>query len=88
MGLFGQALPEEYGGLGVTMAEDVELAVEFGSTTPVLRSLFRPDNGIAGQVIARFGSDEQKRRTCRGGPKAGADRRHARRAADRRWAAA
>jgi acyl-CoA dehydrogenase len=61
MGLFGQALPEEYGGLGVTMAEDVELAVEFGCTTPALRSLFRADNGIAGQVIARSGSDDQKK---------------------------
>jgi acyl-CoA dehydrogenase len=60
MGLFGYALPEEYGGLGVTMAEDVELAVEFGYTTPAFRSLFGTNNGIAGQVIARFGSDEQK----------------------------
>ena len=29
MGLFGYALPEEHGGLGVTMSEDVELAFEF-----------------------------------------------------------
>src|SRR3954467_11434937 len=61
MGLFGYALPEEYGGLGVTMAEDVELAFEFGYTTPAFRSLFGTNNGIAGQVIARFGSDEQKK---------------------------
>jgi acyl-CoA dehydrogenase len=61
MGLFGYALPEEYGGLGVTMAEDVELAVEFGYTTPAFRSLFGTNNGIAGQVIARFGSAEQKK---------------------------
>ncbi|MCW2619700.1 MAG: dcaA, partial [Modestobacter sp.] len=33
MGLFGYALPEEYGGLGVTMSEDVQLAFEFGYTT-------------------------------------------------------
>ncbi|MFW3171439.1 acyl-CoA dehydrogenase family protein [Geodermatophilus sp. CPCC 206100] len=62
MGLFGYALPEEYGGLGVTMAEDVELALEFGYTTPAFRSLFGTNNGIAGQVIARFGSPEQKAR--------------------------
>lgn len=61
MGLFGYALPEEYGGLGVTMAEDVELAFEFGYTTPAFRSLFGTNNGIAGQVIARFGSEEQKK---------------------------
>src|SRR4029453_15045828 len=59
MGLFGFALPEEYGGLGVTMSEDVQLAVEFGYTTPAFRSLFGTNNGIAGQVIARFGTDEQ-----------------------------
>jgi acyl-CoA dehydrogenase len=61
MGLFGYALPEEYGGLGVDMREDVELAFEFGYTTPAFRSLFGTNNGIAGQVIARFGSEEQKR---------------------------
>jgi acyl-CoA dehydrogenase len=60
MGLFGYALPEEYGGLGVSMAEDVELALEFGYTTPAFRSLFGTNNGIAGQVIARFGSEQQK----------------------------
>jgi acyl-CoA dehydrogenase len=61
MGLFGYALPEEYGGLGVSMSEDVELAFEFGYTTPAFRSLFGTNNGIAGQVIAKFGSEEQKK---------------------------
>jgi acyl-CoA dehydrogenase len=61
MGLFGYALPEEYGGLGVTMSEDVQLAFEFGYTTPAFRSLFGTNNGIAGQVIARFGNEEQKK---------------------------
>src|SRR3712207_1527662 len=61
MGLFGYALPEEHGGLGVTMSEDVQLAFEFGYTTPAFRSLFGTNNGIAGQVIARFGSEAQKK---------------------------
>ncbi|MBB3676089.1 acyl-CoA dehydrogenase family protein [Modestobacter versicolor] len=60
MGLFGYALPEEHGGLGVSMSEDVQLAFEFGYTTPAFRSLFGTNNGIAGQVIARFGSEEQQ----------------------------
>jgi acyl-CoA dehydrogenase len=60
MGLFGYALPEEHGGLGVTMSEDVQLAFEFGYTTPAFRSLFGTNNGIAGQVIARFGDAEQR----------------------------
>jgi len=62
MGLFGYALPEEYGGLGVTMSEDVELAIEFGYTTPAFRSLFGTNNGISGQVIARFGDEMQKKK--------------------------
>jgi acyl-CoA dehydrogenase len=62
MGLFGYALPEEHGGLGVTMGEDVQLAFEFGYTTPAFRSLFGTNNGIAGQVIAKFGSPEQQKK--------------------------
>src|SRR5260370_23390579 len=62
MGLFGYALPEEYGGLGCTMTEDVELAMELGHTTPAFRSMFGTNNGIAGQVLVNFGTDEQKQR--------------------------
>jgi Acyl-CoA dehydrogenases len=54
MGLFGYALPTEYGGLGVTMSEDVRLAFELGYTAPAFRSLFGTNNGIAGQMIAKF----------------------------------
>ena len=61
LGLFGYALPEEFGGLGVTMAQDVRLAFEFGYTTPAFRSLFGTNNGIAGQVVAKFGSTEQRK---------------------------
>src|SRR4051812_9196538 len=60
LGLFGWALPEEYGGLGLGMAEDVRLAMELGHTTPAFRSMFGTNNGIAGQVIAKFGTDDQK----------------------------
>ena len=56
LGLFGYALPAEFGGSGVTMSQDVRLAFEFGYTTPAFRSLFGTNNGIAGQVIAKFGS--------------------------------
>ena len=61
LGLFGYALPAEFGGLGARMVQDVRLAFEFGYTTPAFRSLFGTNNGIAGQVIARFGSDDQKK---------------------------
>jgi acyl-CoA dehydrogenase len=60
MGLFGYALPAEFGGLGLNLGQDVELAMEFGYTTLALRSMFGTNNGIAGQVLARFGTDAQK----------------------------
>lgn len=62
MGLFGYALPEEYGGLGLTMSEEVRLAQVIGGTTPAFRSMFGTNNGIAGQVLVNFGTPEQKKR--------------------------
>ncbi len=62
LGLFGYALPEEYGGLGLNMSEDVQLAFEFGYTVPAFRSLFGTNNGIAGQIVNRFGTEDQKRK--------------------------
>ena len=61
LGLFGYALPAEFGGAGATMSQDVRLAFEFGYTTPAFRSLFGTNNGIAGQVIAKFGSPAQQK---------------------------
>ncbi|MGW7532471.1 acyl-CoA dehydrogenase family protein [Amycolatopsis sp. NPDC054798] len=61
MGLFGYAIPQEWGGLGLDLAQDVELAMEFGYTSLALRSMFGTNNGIAGQVLVNFGTDEQKR---------------------------
>ncbi len=60
MGLYGFAIPESYGGIGLSMAEEVELAMELGWTTPSLRSLFGTNNGIAGQVLLAGGTDEQR----------------------------
>ncbi len=56
MGLYGFAIPEEYGGLGLTMVEEAQLAFELGWTTPALRSLFGTNNGIAGQVLITGGT--------------------------------
>ncbi|WP_168699937.1 acyl-CoA dehydrogenase family protein [Gordonia paraffinivorans] len=62
MGLFGYAIPQEWGGLGLDLAQDVELAMELGYTSLALRSMFGTNNGIAGQVLVNFGTDEQKSR--------------------------
>lgn len=61
MGLFGYAIPQQWGGLGLDLRQDVELAMEFGYTTLALRSMFGTNNGIAGQVLVNFGTDEQKK---------------------------
>ena len=47
MGLFGYAIPQQWGGLGLDLAQDVELAMEFGYTSLALRSMFGTNNGIA-----------------------------------------
>ncbi|MGW0045139.1 acyl-CoA dehydrogenase family protein [Rhodococcus sp. NPDC003348] len=60
MGLFGYAIPQEWGGLGLDLTQDVQLAMEFGYTALSLRSMFGTNNGIAGQVLVGFGTDEQK----------------------------
>ncbi len=60
MGLFGYAIPEKHGGLGLTMSEEVRLAFELGWTTPSFRSMFGTNNGIAGQVVNNIGTQEQK----------------------------
>lgn len=61
MGLYGFAIPEQYGGLGLTLHEEAQLAFELGWTTPALRSLFGTNNGIAGQVLIKGGTEEQKK---------------------------
>src|SRR5436305_7223632 len=60
MGLFGYAIPQEWGGLGLDITQDIELAMELGYTSLALRSMFGTNNGIAGQVLVGFGTDDQK----------------------------
>src|SRR4029078_7191728 len=60
LGLFGLSIPEEYGGLGLTMEEEVEVAFEIGKTSPAFRSLIGTHNGIGSQGIVLDGTAEQK----------------------------
>jgi acyl-CoA dehydrogenase len=59
MGLFGFALPEEHGGLGLSMTEEARLVMELGYTTPAFRSMFGTNNGIAGHVLLEGATPEQ-----------------------------
>jgi acyl-CoA dehydrogenase len=60
LGLFGFAIPQEWGGLGLDLTQDVELAMELGYTCLALRSMFGTNNGIAGQVLVGYGTQAQK----------------------------
>jgi acyl-CoA dehydrogenase len=61
MGLFGLSIPEEYGGLGLSMSEEVRVALELGRTSPAFRSVFGTNVGIGSQGLVMAGSEEQKR---------------------------
>jgi acyl-CoA dehydrogenase len=61
MGLFGLSIPEEYGGLGLIMGEEVRVALELGRTTPAFRSVFGTNVGIGSQGLVMAGTDAQKR---------------------------
>src|SRR3954463_4630637 len=60
MGLFGLSIPEDHGGLGLTMAEEVRVALELGGTTPAFRSTFGTNVGIGSQGLVMAGSEAQK----------------------------
>ncbi len=60
LGLFGLSIPGEYGGLGLTMAEEVRVALEFGRTTPAFRSVFGTNVGIGSQGLVMAGTPGQK----------------------------
>jgi acyl-CoA dehydrogenase len=61
MGLYGYAIPAEYGGLGLSVEQQVRVAIELGYTSPAFRSLFGTNNGIAGQVLVSAGTDQQRK---------------------------
>ncbi|MBI1239144.1 MAG: acyl-CoA dehydrogenase [Alphaproteobacteria bacterium] len=60
LGLFGLSIPPEYGGLGLTMEEEVLVCLELGRTSPAFRSVIGTNVGIGSQGIVMFGNDAQK----------------------------
>lgn len=62
LGLFGLTIPEGYGGLGLTMSEEVQVIRTLGHTSPAFRSILGTNNGIGSQGIVMDGTEEQKRR--------------------------
>ena len=66
LGLFGYAIDQEWGGIGLDVVQQAELGIELGYTSLAFRSMFGTNNGIAGQVIAGFGTDTQKEQWLEG----------------------
>ncbi len=62
LGLFGLTIPEAYGGLGLTMEEEVIVAFELGRTSPAFRSLIGTNNGIGSSGLVIDGTEEQKQK--------------------------
>jgi len=60
LGLFGLSIGEDYGGLGLTMSEEVRVAIELGRTTPAFRSAVGTNVGIGSQGLVMAGTPEQK----------------------------
>lgn len=60
LGLFGLSIPESYGGLELSMEEEVLVMVEMGKTSPAFRSIFGTTVGIGSQGILMDGTEQQK----------------------------
>lgn len=62
LGLFGLSIAADYGGLGLTMEEEVRVVFELGQTSPAFRSLAGTNIGIGSQSIVLAGTDAQRQR--------------------------
>lgn len=60
LGLFGLSIPEAYGGIGLSMAEECEVAYELGQAALAFRSVVGTNIGIGSQGILMDGTPEQK----------------------------
>ena len=61
MGLFGLSIPDEYGGIGLSMSQECRAAFEIGHTALAFRSVFGTNVGIGSQGILMDGTEAQKR---------------------------
>lgn len=60
LGLFGLSIPEAYGGIGLSMAQECEMAYELGHTALAFRSVVGTNIGIGSQGILIDGTEAQK----------------------------
>jgi len=62
LGLFGMALPEKYGGLGLGVLGEALVQEELSKANACFRSRIAGTNGIGAQGIVMYGTDEQKQK--------------------------
>jgi acyl-CoA dehydrogenase len=62
LGLFGLSIPQAYGGLGLTVAEEVAVVMELGWTSPAFRSVIGSNVGIGSQGLVIDGTEAQRAR--------------------------
>lgn len=62
LGMFGISIPEEYGGLGLSMEDECRAMFEFCRCSPAFRSAFGTNVGIGSQGLVMFGTEAQKRK--------------------------
>ena len=60
LGLFGLSIPEEYGGLDLSMEDECLVIFEMGKASPAFRSEFGTNVGIGSQGLVMFGTPGQK----------------------------
>ena len=59
LGLFGLSIPEEYGGLDLSMEDECLVIFEMGRASPAFRSEFGTNVCIGSQGLVKFGTAEQ-----------------------------
>jgi acyl-CoA dehydrogenase len=62
LGLFGLSIPEEFGGLGLSMEDECRAMFEFCRCSPAFRSAFGTNVGIGSQGLVMFGTPAQKQK--------------------------
>lgn len=62
LGLFGLSVPQAYGGLGLSMEDEVRVMLALGRASPAFRSLIATNVGIGAQGIVIDGTEAQKAR--------------------------
>src|SRR5262249_53726779 len=60
-GLFGLTVPEEYGGLGLSVSEEVEIIKELCWASAAFRSVIGINLGVGSQGLVMDGTEAQKR---------------------------